>query len=315
MSISIVCTIDEKYAQHCAVMLSSLFSNNPQQDFNVHIITDSISSREMEKLKLFLDKNKKSFEFISISKDTFRNAPVTHHVSIATYFRLCIPEVLPPNINRVLFIDSDIVIRKPITPLLNINIDNFSHAAAIASGMDDYPPTIGLPQDSLYFNAGLILINLEAWRRLKVFERGCELIRQQPDMLQWWDQDVLNILLHGSWLPIDLTWNSQPFIYDEEGLISSNYRAKYEKFDYLTAQIDPAIVHFVGGGIAKPWYYGCQHPFKDEYLKYLATTPWKNTQLLDKPNYLSKVTADLRFRLGLGSKIRNLLAPLTGRVS
>lgn len=313
MSINIVCTIDNNYAQHCAVMLSSLFQNN-KSDFTVYILTDGLTSGNYSKLNKLLSDSNQKFEIIDIDKTVLESAPVTHHISLATYFRLFIPQVIPDNIDKVLFIDSDIVIRKPIDALWNINIQDFSHAATIAAGMDDYPPVIGLPKDSLYFNAGLMLINLAFWRKFKVFEQGCELISQQPDKLQWWDQDVLNILLHPSWLPVDLTWNSQPFIY-EEGINNSNHKAKYEKFNYLAAKLDPAIVHFVGGGKAKPWHYACEHPFKDEYLKYLATTPWKNAPLIGKPNYISQITAELRFRLGLGSKIRNLLSPLTGRIS
>ena len=314
MTISIVCTIDNKYAQHCTVMLSSLFQNNRNESFTVYILTDGFSWLNSYKLNKFFSATKQKFQIIKIDKSALKNAPITHHISLATYFRLFIPQVIPDNIDKVLFIDSDIIIRKPIDALWNINIQDFSHAATIAAGMDDYPPVIGLPKDSLYFNAGLMLINLAFWRKFKVFAQGCELISQQPDKLQWWDQDVLNILLHPSWLPVDLTWNYQPFIYEEE-INNSNYKAKYEKFNYLAAKLDPAIVHFVGGGKAKPWHYACEHPFKDEYLKYLATTPWKNARLIGKPNYISQITAELRFRLGLGSKIRNLLSPLTGRIS
>jgi len=314
MSITIVCTIDDNYAQHCAVMLSSLFQNNQKTNFSIYIITDKLSLSNQRKLNKFLSASKQNFQIIHIDKSLLQNAPVTHHISLATYFRLFITEVIPADIEKVLFVDSDIIVRKSIDELWQTNIQNFSHAATISAGMDDYATVIGLPKDSLYFNAGLMLINLEAWRNLKVFERGCELISQQPDRLQWWDQDVLNILLHNYWLPINLKWNSQPFIYDEEGLGKSPYQAKYEKFKYLEAQLDPAIVHFVGGGNAKPWYYDCQHPFRSEYTKYLATTPWKNTKLIGTPNPVKQLTSNLRFRLGLGSKIRNLFSPITSRI-
>ncbi|MCM0589158.1 MAG: glycosyltransferase family 8 protein [Gloeotrichia echinulata IR180] len=309
MSISVVCTIDDKYAQHCAVMLTSLFKNNPTQVFEVYIISDSIKSKEFQKLEIFLNPNIHKFYFIKIDKDSFQEAPISHHISIAAYFRLLITEVLPIELEKVLYIDSDIIFRRKIDDLWKIDIGNFTHAATIAIGMDDYPKKIGLPENSLYFNSGLMLINLEYWRGLKIFERGCELIRQQREKLQWWDQDVLNILLHNSWLPIDLTWNSQVFMDDEEVPISSLYQEKYTKFNYLKAKVDPAIVHFIGGGSAKPWYYACKHPFKHEYEKYLHATPWKNTIPIGQPSLISRI----RFRLGIGSKLRQIWQVLTNK--
>ncbi|MBE9209045.1 glycosyltransferase family 8 protein [Nostoc sp. LEGE 06077] len=309
MKISVVCTIDDKYAQHCAVMLASLFKNNPEQAFAVYIITDKSPSHHLNKLKKFLEQNINEFKFIPIDENSFQNAPISHHISIAAYFRLLIAEILPQNLTRVLYIDSDIIFRNKIDTLWKTDISNFSHAAAIAIGMDNYPEQIGLPEDSLYFNSGLMLINLDYWRKYKIFERGCELIRQTPEKLQWWDQDVLNILLCHTWLPIDLQWNSQVFMDGQEVQISSDYKDRYERFNYLTAKLDPIIVHFIGGGSAKPWHYGCTHPFKYEYEKYLQFTPWKGTVSIGKPSLISQI----RYRLGLGSKLRNLFQILTNK--
>ncbi|OCQ94473.1 hypothetical protein BCD64_07260 [Nostoc sp. MBR 210] len=283
-------------------MLSSLFINNKQNKFYVHIVTDGLENINSYNLKNFLDKNNQQYSIIEIERSKLGKAPITHHISLATYFRLFIPEVLPVNIDKVLFIDSDIIIRKSIDSLWGIDIQNFSHAATIAAGMDDYPIEIFLPEDDLYFNAGLMLINLKAWRELKVFERGCDLINREAEHLKWWDQDVLNILLHGSWLPVDLKWNAQPFLY-EQSIANYQYKSRYEKFNYTEAKLDPAIVHFVGGGSSKPWHYACQHPFKDEYRKYLQTTPWKGTKLIGKPNMITR----MRFHFALGSRLRHLM--------
>ncbi|MBD2493031.1 glycosyltransferase family 8 protein [Nostoc sp. FACHB-280] len=307
MSISVVCTIDNNYAQHCAVMLSSLFQNNKNEDFTVYILTDGLSSENNYKLNKFLSQSNKKFQIINIDKSLLRNAPISHHISLATYFRLFIPQVIPSNIDKVLFLDSDMIIRQSIDELWQKNIDNYSHAATIAVGMDEHPTAIGLPKNSLYFNAGLMLINLKYWRDFNIFDRGCELISQQPEKLQWHDQDTLNILLHNSWLPIDLIWNSQVFMDDKELPISSVYHDRYEKLNYAKAKSDPKIVHFVGGGSAKPWHYACKHPFKHEYAKYLQDTPWKDTVPIGKPSLISQI----RFRLGVGSKLRNLFQILT----
>lgn len=303
--VHIVCTIDDAYVQHCSVLLASLFANNPGEHFTIYIITDLAESPKLLTLKHFLSNYLHSYSILTIDRSAISDAPITHHISLATYFRLFIPQVLPADLNRVLFLDVDMVVRHSIRPLWETDLEGYTHAATIAASMDDYLTCIGLPSDSLYFNAGLMLINLNEWRNLNLFERGCELIHQQPELLQWWDQDVLNILLHNAWKPINLTWNSQPFIYSNTLNSDHPYYDRYQKFNYLEAREDPAVVHFVGGGSAKPWHYYCQHPFKQDYLTYLKTTPWRNSLPFNQPSLIAK----LRFQLGLGSKIRQLLRP------
>jgi len=300
--VHVVCTIDDAYIQHCAVMLTSLFSSNRDTAFSIYIITDLSESSNLTKLKQFLNQYQHFYSIITIDKSAISNAPVTHHLSLATYFRLFIPKVLPRSLNKVLFLDADMIIRQQIDSLWKINLESYTHAAVIAAGMDSYPPYIGLPENSLYFNAGMLLINLQAWRDLKVFERGCDLIQREPERLKWMDQDVLNILLHDAWLLVDLTWNAQPFLYEKSFNDEFEFKQRYEDFNSLQAKTDPAIVHYVGGERAKPWHYYCQHPFKDEYTKYLKITPWKHVEAIGKPNLIEKI----RFQLGLGTKLRSL---------
>lgn len=300
--IHVVFTIDKNYAQHCAVALASLFFNNASEDFYIHIITDEPDASAIVKLKRFLSSYSDCHHsIIAISHSAIRDAPVTHHISLATYFRLFIPETLPTELDRVLFIDSDIIIRHNIRSLWEIDLDGCTHAGSIAAGMDDYPSELGLPPNTLYFNAGMLLINLKAWRGLNLFERGCKLLKEEPERLKWWDQDVLNILLYDSWKAIDLTWNAQPFIFDGTLNSESSHYERYQRFNYLKALNNPSIVHFVGGGSSKPWHYYCQHPFKQDYLAYRKITPWKNEKLVGEPNLIS------RFRYKLGSRSRHFL--------
>jgi lipopolysaccharide biosynthesis glycosyltransferase len=300
MLIDVVCTIDNSYARHCAVMLASLFKNNLTHSFRIHVITDGLESQILEKFEKFLSSSQHSHTIITIDKSDLENAPVTHHISLATYFRLLIPQVLPADISKVLFLDADMIIRQSIGPLWNLDIEQFSHAAAISAGMDTYEQELGLLKGCLYFNAGMMLINLKKWRELEVFERSCDLIRNQPGRLKWWDQDTLNLLLHDRWRPIDLTWNAQPFIYGQTmygQTLNETYEFhhRYQEFNYLQAVTDPAIVHYVGGGSCKPWHYYCQHPFRDDYLKFQALTPWRNAPLIGIPNLVNQMRWKLKF--------------------
>lgn len=287
-AVNIVCTIDNNYVQHCAVMLASLFDNNPKLKFKIFIVTDGISSQNQTKLTEFLDSCNHFFSLITVDESIFINAPVSQHISIAAYFRILIPELIDSNIDKVLFLDSDMVICRSITPFWNIDISQYSHAAVEnPCTAADYKSNLGMSEDSFYFNSGVLLINLQMWRQLNVLQKSLEFINQYPEKIHYWDQDALNSVLENQWLKVESEWNAHTAFfktsnYEELGITSREYHQ---------TRYNPAIIHFTGGGSCKPWHYNCTHPFKGVYYKYLSQTPWRDAQLISKPNLLSRFKA------------------------
>jgi lipopolysaccharide biosynthesis glycosyltransferase len=289
---NIVCTIDENYVQHCAVMLCSLSRNNPGVNFSVFIITPGLSKHLENKLLFFLQKLKFTVSFITIDKSQLANAPVYGHVSLATYFRLLIPSLLDSSIKKVLFLDSDIIIRQEISSFWRVDIDNYAHAAVENSGLDLlYKQKLGIAPGNSYFNAGVLLINLEAWRDKNVQREGIDFMDCYPDRIVFWDQDVLNYLLQGSWLKVAPCWNAQEAFFrnhtsDELGLTTQEHKE---------IQSNPSIVHFTGSGSCKPWHYQCEHPFRQDYYNYLAQTPWRNSRPTGRPSLISRAKQKAKY--------------------
>ena len=272
--ISIVCTFDNNYAEHCAVMLSSLFANNKNESFEIFILHDGLNEEVKGKfVRSFQSNTQATFQFLTINKDDLQGAPVTHHISLATYFRLFIPYLLPHRIKKVLFMDSDMIVVGPIKELWETDVANHYLAATVAAGMDEYPTEVGLKKDSLYFNAGLMLINLEKWRAFDLLPKSLKLINEEKERIKWWDQDVLNILFVNQWLPIHLRWNYQPFVYKNElKKTSSTFYKRYVDFGYYEAQKKPVVIHFAGGD--KPWTTNYRLIYSLDYLKYRKMTEW-----------------------------------------
>jgi lipopolysaccharide biosynthesis glycosyltransferase len=291
-TIDIVCTIDKNYVQHCAVMLCSLSRNNPGIDFNVFIITPGLSKHLENKLLLFLRKLRFTVSFVTIDKSKLANAPVYGHVSLATYFRLLIPSLLDSSIKKVLFLDSDMIIRREISSFWRLDISNYAHAAVENSGLDPvYPQKLGIDPGNSYFNAGVLLINLEAWRDKNVQTEGIDFMDRYPDRIVFWDQDVLNYLLQGSWLKVTPRWNAQEVFFkdytsDELGITAQEHEE---------IKSNPSIVHFTGSGSCKPWHYQCNHPFRQDYYTYLAQTPWRNARPTGKPSLISRAKQNVKY--------------------
>lgn len=287
-TVNIVCTIDNNYVQHCAVMLASLFDNTPEFRFKIFIITDGISAQNQTKLAEFLDSRNQSFSLVTVDESIFVNAPVSQHISLAAYFRILIPELIDNSIEKVLFLDSDMVIHQSIAPLWNTDISQYSHAAIENPRTDaDYKHNLGISENSSYFNSGVLLINLRIWRQLNVQQKSIEFINQYPEKIHYWDQDALNFVLENQWLRAESQWNAHTAFF--KGLPAEELGVTPE--EYHQTRHNPAIIHFTGGGSCKPWHYSCTHPFKDIYYKYLRQTPWHDAEPIGKPNLFSRFKA------------------------
>lgn len=296
-TVNIACTIDNNYVQHCAVMLASLFDNNPETKLKVFIITDGIDRQRQVKLTEFLNSKNKSFSLINIDKSAFKDAPISEHFSIANYFRILIPELVDNDIDKILFLDSDMVIRRSVLPLWNIDITRYSHAAVENPRVSsDYKHNLGISGDSSYFNSGVLLINLKMWRQLNVIQETMGFITQHPEKIHYVDQDALNYILEKKWLKVEPHWNAQKAFFETSVLEDLGVTSE----EYHQARYNPAIAHFTGGGSSKPWHYDCSHPFKEEYYKYLSHTPWYNVQPIGKPNFLSHFKASAKTLLKRG---------------
>lgn len=282
----IVCTIDNSYVQHCAVMLKSLCCYN--SNVNVFIIHNGLTKELTRKLEKFLKPLVECLSFIKIHDSLLSNCPISHHISIATYFRLFIPEVISQDIDKVLFLDADIIIRKNIQSFWETDVRNYSHAAIEAPKKLEDKRRLGIPSNSKYFNAGVLLINLKFWREQNIFTKSLNFVVNNFDKIVWWDQDVLNYLLYKHVLIVDPVWNVQRAFWNKTFSEPSDVHVDRE------ALSDPAILHFSGGWTCKPWHYYCIHPFREEYRQILSQTPWRRAPLEGKPPIIRQVRSKLK---------------------
>lgn len=288
-AIHIVLASDDAYVQHLGVLLVSAFENNKEETFVIHILADSISEDKKALLSQIVVKRYcyKVF-FYEMDKELFKEFPLRakDHISIASYYRLKLPNLLSADISKILYLDCDMIVTGKLRPLWDINITTVA-MAAVTDVLSFQPETfkrLSLPAEDKYFNAGLLLINLNYWRQENLFEKALQIAEDKADILLWHDQDILNIMFHGHWLNLPYRWNVMNTLMRPSPFFTPEIVNEIDK--EIRKRV---VIHYTCAW--KPWIYPCDNPLCFEYYKYIECSPWKG--------YKPKATLWKRLKLGV----------------
>jgi lipopolysaccharide biosynthesis glycosyltransferase len=214
--------------------------------------------------------------FISIDSEKLLNFPIreTDHVSIATYYRLFAPIVLPEHIDKILYLDCDMIINSSVSEFYNTDINGVALAATLDEDYmgDEKYTRLNLDGPKSYFNAGMLLINLEYWRTHNVYERCIDCIRRIPEKLLLHDQDTLNTVLKGEVKLVSVKFNMQTGFLHKKRKLDDGTRAEIK-----ANVLNPSIIHYTG--LRKPWLKHYHHPYISHFRYYLKKSPWNDIPL------------------------------------
>ena len=195
----VLCACDQRFLPHTATMLCSLLEHNSVS--RIHLFYSSVSEHELAKLEALVARYASKISFYEIVLADLQDLRVDKWASVAVYYRLLAPRLLPADLDKVLYLDFDIIVRQSLKDLWNIDLTG--HAlGAVPNFEDDARKALGLPEGTKYFNSGVLLINLWFWRQSNVAERAISFIRNNPTKVQYWDQDALNATLVRSWIEL-----------------------------------------------------------------------------------------------------------------
>lgn len=267
----IVHCIDDNYVPFCAVAIESLCQNN-SGTINYHIVSSSLNDANKNQLREIISKKyNHCISFYDVDNSLLKDCVVREgdHVSLATYLRILLPKILSSNIHRVLYLDCDLIVDGDISYLFSVDLDNWAAGAVIDGGTDDMRNYNRLKYhlEKGYFNAGVLLLNLDYWRDNNITEEVFSFIAEYPERLRFWDQDAINSVLAGKIRRLPVKYNMTDSFY----MIAPPLRQEY--LDEIEQNIhNPTILHFATSN--KPWNQGNNHPFKNRFYYYLYMTKW-----------------------------------------
>ena len=270
--IPIFFAVDDEYIPFLAVALQSLIENSKKENYYlIKILYTNITEENQNKIKKYEAENINiEFVFLSYYINKVKNKLYTRdYYSKTTYFRLFLPE-LYPQFDKVLYLDSDIVILSDVADLYNEDMESNLLAAA----PDDVVQTIevfreyaekvvGVATYKNYFNAGILLMNLDELRKFKFQEKFLYLLETVKFSVAQ-DQDYLNRLCKGRVKLLENTWDRMPIGGD------------------ITNRDELHIIHY---NLAfKPWHFE-DILYKEYFWKYAQKTEYFDKILEIKNNY------------------------------
>jgi lipopolysaccharide biosynthesis glycosyltransferase len=274
---------DTRFAVQTAVALRSLYSSNAGTEIDAIVLHDGIAHDVRDRVTRSIPDPSPSVRWLDRSSTDLRSVP-TFHLSTAALFRLEIPELVP-DADRVLYLDSDILVHAPLAPLWHIDLG--PHAAgAVRSvnfpsigtgGAVDRWRELGLSPRAPYFNSGVLLMDLTRWRSEGITGKVMQHIQSDHTTSSVPDQEALNVALCGQWTELAPRWNVQtPLLSDRGG-----GHLLYDEAVLEEARTNPAITHFIEE--PKPWFRGCTHPRAGEWLRIANETAFAPVTLRRRP--------------------------------
>ncbi|MBR3007527.1 MAG: glycosyltransferase family 8 protein [Stomatobaculum sp.] len=311
---NIVYVSNEGYARHLGVSICSLFDSNADEErLEVFILDTGITPDSREKLTQIARSFGRTLTFIQLKDleerfavrlDTGRSAVRldTGRFDVSTMGRLFAADLLPAGVRRVLYLDCDTVVLKPLRRLWETGLGKADGAGTGSAGTgrkagtgtagtgyvmaavqeptiyEEVKEYLGMRKEDPYFNAGVLLIDLKRWRTERLTDKVISYYAEIAEQSLFNDQDALNGLLKGRIRTLSPRWNFftnyRYFRYDTLCRMQPAYRRIPEEV-FRKAKRSPAVIHYAGD--ERPWRAGALNYYGKAYERYLAMTPWKDT--------------------------------------
>lgn len=265
---NILITINQKYIEQLQVLLKSIECSNPTEKFNIYILHKSLTKEDETKIKSKINTEQFYIKLIEIPKNEIEHFPVYEkRYPVEIYFRIFSTKYLPKDIDRILYLDTDIVVINSIKELYNMDFeDNYfiatTHIKKILHKFHEI--RLSMPKENVYMNTGVLLINLKELRKIDIEKEVDEFIERNKRKLMLPDQDILSTL-YGDKVKLI---NEVKYNLGERSFNLHNLYQEENKIDLEWVKKNSIIIHYYGRN--KPWnkkYIGKLNIFYNEVIK------------------------------------------------
>lgn len=273
---------DDRYAIALAVTLHSTLTRISSESPRLLVVDGGISADSRRRLERVISSASPGtrVDWHAADRDRFAGLKVSKWGSTANYLRLLIPELIGQEADRVIYLDSDLLVRADVSRLAELAESSSAPIQAVGDYHHRRCRTVfgeagcleaGIDADAPYFNSGVMTINVEVWREEDVPEQAVEFVRLHRDVMKHSDQDALNAVLAYRWESLDAGWNVM--VPSLGRYLDQEYDDSAQRRRIGTELLDQgSILHFTGA--RKPWLPGYMGPKGLEYRRALRDSSW-----------------------------------------
>lgn len=265
-TLNITFCFDDKYAMPCGVAITSIIENNPSINLHFHLFSEDVSDDSLSRFSKIKGRNV-SLTVYKIHGDMYINEKtLTQGLSKASCLRFLAPEIIDSSIERLLYLDGDMICQGNLGGLFSLNLDN--KIAAVVEDLEvtqkKYKLQTHLPPIDNYFNSGFMFINTVEWKQLNITQKCFEMINNGV-IYKFADQDVLNILLNNKKLLVGREYN-RIITLTPLKLLDSEF------------EFNSIIIHYTTQN--KPWYTIFESRI---FSRFFNASPWSDFRLDEAP--------------------------------
>lgn len=281
---NILYTCDNNYVWIMGISMISLFENNKTiEDLNVYLLGDRISEENKEILQdIALRYSRKCF-IIDTPKLNIPEVLCSKRWPISAFTRLFAGELLPKDLDKILYLDCDTIVNDNISEIWDVNVNKNVFFGVKDCISKTYKKNIGLEDDSIYVNAGVLLMNLKELRKIDVAKAIEDYLSKYTNYINYADQDILNGIFSETMGVLDPEYNVMTLLaeYEYKHILDLRFPTNYySKEEIYLAVKEPKIIHYTTCMLSiRPWFSNSKHPYINEFNKYMNMSIWSNREL------------------------------------
>lgn len=304
--VAVAYACDDNYVEQTGISICSLLDNNTKDTkIAVYFVDMGVSEENLHILRELTEGYSQEFIPVSFGDIAWNlNATKgTRHI-LSVYAKMFLHRI-DNKLDRILYIDSDTIICGSLRDLWNTNMDGMCIAASKTVCSKKNKRLLGLEEDAICVNDGIVLMNLEEWRNGDYLTRCLKFIERfggNPPVLS---EGTLNVVCRDKivYIGAEYNYSSDKTVFSAKELSVLSHSDYYSKEDLDRAGKNPIIVHYVGNMYLRPWFVRSNHPMHHLYDQYKLISPWKEVSYKERPQKTNKA-----------AKIRILHSLLPSRV-